>query len=120
MVMTVASGEFGDDDPDREEADRRLDVRAVGDGEPLVGLSQEVVKPHRGAQRRHETAEAIPEGSDRHDDSHEDQGRRGVRKVRAERNEEGSDTEWQDDGSGEGKRISIRTESVHSCLASIK
>ena len=51
VVMTIASRQFGDNDPDNEETHRGLDVGAVGDGELLIGTGEEVVEPHRGRDR---------------------------------------------------------------------
>ena len=116
MMMPVASGELGHDYPDHEETHCCLDVRTMRDGEPLVGLGEEHVEPHSGADRGHETAEAVPEGRHRDDDGDEDERRRRIGEVPSEGDEDGSDSQREDEGGGEGDLVSIRAESVHGCL----
>ena len=47
VVMTVAGRQFGDDEPDNEEAHGGLDIGSMGDGELLVGGSEEVSRTTR-------------------------------------------------------------------------
>ena len=54
VVVTVAGRQFGDDEPDNEEAHGGLDIGSMGDGELLIGAGEEVVEPHGGRDRGHE------------------------------------------------------------------
>ena len=116
-MVPIARGELGHDDPDHEEADRRLDVGTMRDGESLVGLSQEVVEPQGGTQGGHETAEAVAQGGHGDDNGDEDQGRSGAREVSSEGDQDARNTEREDEGGCKSDLVAIRAESVHGCLA---
>ncbi len=48
VVMSVAGGQFGDDDSDNEEAHGSFNIGSMGDGKLLVRARKEIVEPHGG------------------------------------------------------------------------
>ena len=118
MVVTVAGGELGHDDPDHQETHSGLDVGPVRDGQSPVWLGEEVVEPHGGRDGGDEPGQTVPHDGDGHDDRNQDQRGGGVGEARAERDERDAHAEWQDDCRDDGDTVSVQPDPVHGDLAS--
>ena len=108
-MMTAPGGELGDDEPDDEQADRRLEIGSMADGQPLVGPGEEVVEPQSRRHRGEDARRPRPQDGHGGDDGDEDQCRRGACERGAHGHEGGGHDERCDHAAGGGqRRLAVR------------